>query len=506
MLADFTTVSDALNCAVAVQRELKQRNEGLPEAKRAQFRIGLNLGEVIVDGGEVYGNGVNVAARLETLAEPGGICVSGNVVDAVGAKLPLRYEYMGEHRVKNIDKPVRTYRVTEAQHGSPLARHRKRFSLNRLSFTRTVAMAFLVVLTSGVALWIALRSAPDGPPASMRRATIQLTGHGNPRFLASFFGSNAPWFALSRDGLLVYTVQGSTDPMQSRRLDAATPRPVDGTSGGAAPFLSPDGQMLGFERDGEMFVVPTSGGPTTRVKNAVFLASGGRPAWTPDGRIVYTSERGALVMLRPDGTSSSQFSTPADGTRHFSPLVLPDGLHVLFTEIGGNINEARIVALSFSDRRTRVIVSGGAMTPQYADGFLFYCRPDGTLMAAPFDSARVELMGPAQALPDRIDRSRFGVAHYTAAPGVLLYAPYAKTRLVEMDATGAVTVLTEEGRWHMPRYSPDGMSILFDQITGEGAERDIWTLSRADKTLSRVTRVGDAHDPTWLPAGRRYRF
>ena len=118
VLADFTTVSDALNCAVAVQRELKQRNEGSPEAKRAQFRIGLNLGEVIIDRGEVYGNGVNVAARLEALAEPGGICVSGNVVDAVGAKLPLRYEYMGEHTVKNIDKPVRAYRVSEASLGA----------------------------------------------------------------------------------------------------------------------------------------------------------------------------------------------------------------------------------------------------------------------------------------------------------------------------------------------------------------------------------------------------
>ena len=506
VLADFTTVSDALNCAVAVQKAIKEKNEAIPEGKRVQFRIGLNLGEVIVDRGEVYGNGVNVAARLETLAEPGGICVSGNVVDAVGTKLALRYEYMGEHRVKNIDKPVRAYRVTEAQHGSPLARQRLRFSLKRLSSARTVAMAVLVVLTSVVALWIALRGAPDGAPALMRRATIQLTGHGDPRPLVSFFGSNAPWFALSRDGLLVYTVQGSTEPMQSRRLDAPTSRPVDGTRGGATPFLSPDGQMLGFERDGEMFVVPTSGGPTTRVKDAILLVSGGRPAWTPDGRVVYTSERGALVMVRPDGTSSEQLTTPVGGARHFSPVLLPDGQNVLFTEIGGNINEARIVVLSFSGRRTRTLVSGGAMTPQYADGFLFYCRPEGTLMAAPFDPARVELTGQAHALPDRVDRSRFGVAHYAAAPGVLLYEPYANTRLVEMDATGAVTVLTEEGRWHMPRYSPDGTRILLDHIIGEGAERDIWTLSRADKTLSRVTRVGDAHDPTWLPNGKEVSF
>lgn len=119
VLADFSTVSDALNCAVAVQRELKQRNEGLPEEKRAQFRIGLNLGEVIVDRGEVYGNGVNVAARLETLAEPGGICVLGTVVDAIGTKLPLSYDFLGEQPVKNIDKPVPAYRVNLT--GAPFA-------------------------------------------------------------------------------------------------------------------------------------------------------------------------------------------------------------------------------------------------------------------------------------------------------------------------------------------------------------------------------------------------
>ena len=75
VLADFTTVSDALNCAVAVQKAIKEKNETVAQDKRVQFRIGLNLGEVIVDRGEVYGNGVNVAARLETLAEPGGICI-----------------------------------------------------------------------------------------------------------------------------------------------------------------------------------------------------------------------------------------------------------------------------------------------------------------------------------------------------------------------------------------------------------------------------------------------
>ena len=172
VLADFTTVSDALNCAVAVQQAIKEKNNEVPQAKRVQFRIGLNLGEVIVDRGEVYGNGVNVAARLETLAEPGGICVSGNVVDAVGAKLALRYEYMGEHRVKNIEKPVRAYRVTEAQHGQRFSLSlRRRLRLMRTSKLTFVMLALLVVAV-GVAVYALNRSPPAPARAGMHRIAV----------------------------------------------------------------------------------------------------------------------------------------------------------------------------------------------------------------------------------------------------------------------------------------------------------------------------------------------
>lgn len=111
VLADFGTVTDALTCAAAVQRGLQDRNRDLPSDRKVRFRIGVNLGEVIVDRGDIYGDGVNVAARLESLAEPGGICISESVHTAIGNKLPLRYESMGQQSVKNIAKPVHAYRV-----------------------------------------------------------------------------------------------------------------------------------------------------------------------------------------------------------------------------------------------------------------------------------------------------------------------------------------------------------------------------------------------------------
>ncbi|MFW9835554.1 MAG: adenylate/guanylate cyclase domain-containing protein [Candidatus Thorarchaeota archaeon] len=111
LLAEFTSVVDAVQCAVAVQKEFQARNAELPENRKMEFRIGVNLGDVIEEGDRIYGDGVNIAARLEALADPGGICVSKTAFDHIESKLPLGYEYLGEQEVKNIPKPVGAYRV-----------------------------------------------------------------------------------------------------------------------------------------------------------------------------------------------------------------------------------------------------------------------------------------------------------------------------------------------------------------------------------------------------------
>jgi len=111
LLAEFSSVVDAVQCAVAVQKEFQARNVDLPENRRMEFRIGINLGDVIEEGDRIYGDGVNIAARLESLADPGGICVSKTAFDQIETKLPLGYEYLGEQPVKNIPKPVGAYRV-----------------------------------------------------------------------------------------------------------------------------------------------------------------------------------------------------------------------------------------------------------------------------------------------------------------------------------------------------------------------------------------------------------
>ena len=111
ILAEFISVVNSLRCAWDVQQEIKSRNADLPENRRMNFRIGINLGDVIEEDDRIYGDGVNITARLEGLAEKGGICISGTAYDQVKNKLPFRYEYQGEQVVKNIREPIRVYKV-----------------------------------------------------------------------------------------------------------------------------------------------------------------------------------------------------------------------------------------------------------------------------------------------------------------------------------------------------------------------------------------------------------
>jgi len=118
LLAEFASVVDAVRCAVEIQETLRARSAELPENRRMEFRMGINLGDVIVDGDRIYGDGVNIAARLEGLAEGGGICVSGTVFDQVESKLAFEYDYLGEQAVKNIKRPVRVYRLRMSSHAA----------------------------------------------------------------------------------------------------------------------------------------------------------------------------------------------------------------------------------------------------------------------------------------------------------------------------------------------------------------------------------------------------
>jgi TolB-like protein/class 3 adenylate cyclase len=175
VLAEFASVVDAVKCAVETQKEITERNANLPENRKMQFRIGVNLGDIVEEEGRIYGDGVNVAARIEGLAPPGGICISRTTYDQIKNKLNLGYEYLGEHSVKNIADPVRVYRVLTEPESVGRVIGEKRF-LGR--FSRRTAMAAIIILAivaGGLIGWnIYLHQSKKVEPASLDRMAFPL--------------------------------------------------------------------------------------------------------------------------------------------------------------------------------------------------------------------------------------------------------------------------------------------------------------------------------------------
>jgi len=153
LLAEFISVVDAVQCAVEIQNELKTRNAELSEDRKVEFRIGINLGDVIEKDEDLHGDGVNIAARVESLADGGGICLTRSAYDQVKKKLPLGYEYLGEHSVKNIAESVRVYRVLMEPEDAGKVIGEKRGEPRQGQRAALAAVIVLLLIVGGVLIW-----------------------------------------------------------------------------------------------------------------------------------------------------------------------------------------------------------------------------------------------------------------------------------------------------------------------------------------------------------------
>jgi adenylate cyclase len=172
LLAEFDSAVDAVECAVEVQKELKTKNQEIPVNKRLEFRIGINIGDVIQDGDSIFGDGVNIAARIEGLADAGGVCVSRNVYNHIKKKLSLGYEFLGEHPVKNISEPVSVYKVLiEEKDAGKLIGVEKKTKKRAWFWAPAVALVLAIV---GLGIWQFYLQRPTVEVASVEKMEYPL--------------------------------------------------------------------------------------------------------------------------------------------------------------------------------------------------------------------------------------------------------------------------------------------------------------------------------------------
>ena len=174
ILAEFASAVDAVNCAVEMQRELAEKNAELPESRRMEFRIGVNVGDVVEEGERIYGDGVNIAARMEGLAEGGSICISGTAYDQVKHKLGLEYESLGDQEVKNIAEPMPAYRILSFPGAAAHRVVKAKRSVGKTWRNMVAASAAIIIAAAALAIWHFYFRAPPIEPVSEKEMALPL--------------------------------------------------------------------------------------------------------------------------------------------------------------------------------------------------------------------------------------------------------------------------------------------------------------------------------------------
>ena len=379
---------------------------------------------------------------------------------------------------------------------------------SRPALRETVAFV-LGGLAVGLVLWMW----PRNPTPKRALPRLNITLPYSP--LADILGNEQQSLAISQDGsVLVYSGRraDARNQIYRRRIDGVVTEPIAGTEDAAMPFLSPNGEWLGFSANGKLKKVPVGGGEPTVLCDAPDARGA---SWGDDGTILFApASSGGLWRVPAAGGSAAQVTTPdpargEDG--HRWPLVLPGSKVALFSTAGPSVREQErtIESISFPAGTRHTLVRGGSY-PLYVDGHLLYGQ-SGSLLAAPFDSRRLALTGPAVPVLDdvRMDPKGTGRVYAdVAASGAVVYVPgYPKAverSLVWVDRRGRIAPVTSERRAFLEvRLSPDGQRVA---VGIQGATDSLWLYDLRREAWTRLTFEGNAFNPAWTPDGRRLLF
>ena len=412
-----------------------------------------------------------------------------------------RLRDIGEARIELLST-VKVLEQVRPNEGRRAVRIPPRFAMGGAAAVVLAGLA--IAMTLGYSAWTTFGSrAPEPGSVPVRRFVFQPPA--NAPLLASFL------FGLSPDGTrLVYTARvGAGSQLQMRRLDQLEVEPLAGFEGAIGPFFSPDGQSIAFYSDGRIRRAPATGGaPVTiaEVPRGIIGAS-----WGPDGTILFGGIASPLRRVPADGgipVPVMELSEAAGEIDHHTPFYLPDGTAFLFGVHAGR-ELFRVAARSLVTGEQRILVQDG-FAPRYAaSGHLVFAR-GSTLLATPFDSERLAIMGPEVALIENLATVLdSGLASYSISKdGTLAFVPapsLAGRTLVWVDRTGRVEPAAMPPQaYSFPSLSPDGRRLAVQ--VADGRRSDIWIHRFADGAATRLAVEGLNSRPGWTPDGQQVTF
>ena len=491
LLAEFSSIINAVECAVRIQEELHNKNFRLMDEHRMHFRIGVNLGDVVEEDGRIYGNGVNIAARLEGLAKSGGICISHTAYDQVKGKVNVEYDFLGEYQVKNINEPVRVYRIlmggviTEKyvpHNGFP-----KR--VNPLSIT--IAVIILLVVALGITIAVLYPK----PPESQKVVRFEYELPEGQNFSGGLVYQD---LAVSPDGKQF--VYSTAEGLYLRSIDELDARLIPGTEGPTSqPFFSPDSKLLGYfvpGGNGQLKKISIDGGTPVTICDAMSYGI----HWTPDNKIIFGQSNGDIMQVSANGGTPESLIQPKT-TFIAYPQMLPDGKTVMFTE--GH----KIVVQSIESGDKKELLDGYCGRYLSTGCIVYGMELDHTLYAVSFDLDKLDVTGN----PVPIVEDAESPIHWAFSDsGTLVYIQHRvkagqSNTLVWVDREGKEKQISvPPGTYGNPKISPDGSKVALTLAAEDTSDIYIWDIEST--YLTRLTHDGSSAYPIWSSDGEQIFF
>ena len=496
LLTVFENGTEAVLCALEIQKEAK--------TKDIPLRIGIHEGEVVVENKDVFGDGVNIASRIESEAAPGGICISDAVYRIIRNKDDFSVDRIGKVSLKNVKESIVLYQLKSP--GLSVRAKKKAIKLSWIVLF-LIGLGGILIGVTGTHIYIK----KTFPPKVMH---FSLNFPDDAPLQIPFYRSVNHSFDISPDGnMIVYVGKtNNTTSLFRRPLNANSYELIPGTEHAENPFFSHDGKWIGFYSKNALRKVPVTGGQSSLL---CFLKESPTCTWLPNDSIIFGGNQmeGLKIIHSSGGVERvlTRLNWEKEELMHSYPYYIPGTDKVLYA-ISSVAEYISVNVLDLKTGEDKVLIKNASNPKYYQNGYLLYDY-QGSLYSNTYDPETNKIGEEPTLIINNAKENnpRYNMQYTFSQEGTLVFMMYQLIltgELVQVDMNGGVkSLIQEDGNWIVgPKYSPDGQNLAFWMVKDELGGSQVWTYNMAREILTRFTSEGTNAWPIWTPDGSRIAF